>query len=375
MRVLVDPEAFGYLRCGAARYFAAVLRGLRAAGVEVDLPLVGATQDYLRGWLPFDAYSPWPRMVARLRPRLVRRATILSRQLYDRRLKAGNFDVVLPTSVLHDTSFLNHMGDRPYLLVCHDTMRSASIPNGAIDVPSDPLHRLVYLARRAARIVCVSEQTRRDLLSSGPLPEERVAVVLTGNLLPLFAKRGAPLPSLPERYLLFVGSRHVRKNFDGTVRALAPLLQRPDGPSLVATGQLNVWERDFVDLLGLSDRVQGVEVDDARLVTLYQRALGLIYPSFYEGFGLPVLEAMALGCPVVASNSSSLPEIAGDAALLVDPADPAAILRAAERIADDPQLRTQLIAAGHARAARFSFDAMMDGFLDQLYAAAGIQRR
>jgi glycosyltransferase involved in cell wall biosynthesis len=250
-----------------------------------------------------------------------------------------------------------------------------TIPSGALDSSPDALHRQLYFARRAARVVCVSEATRRDLLSSVEIPEDRAVVVPTGNLLPLFATRGAPVPGLPRAFFVFVGSRQARKNFDGTVRALVPLLKRPDGPCLVATGRLDLWERDLVADLGVADRVLGIDVDDAQLVTLYEHALGLLYPSFYEGFGLPVLEAMSLGCPVVTSNVSSLPEVAGDATLLVDPADYAALHGAAERLVDEPGLRASLAEAGRARAAQFSFDGMMRGLLEQLHAAAATQGR
>jgi len=109
-------------------------------------------------------------------------------------------------------------------------------------------------------------------------------------------------------------------------------------------------------------------------VTAYERALGLVFPTFYEGFGLPVVEAMALGCPVITSNVSSLPEVAGDAALLVDPTHHAALLAAATRLVDDPALRTSLSTAGRERAGGFTFDAMMTGLLEQLRAAAASRR-
>jgi glycosyltransferase involved in cell wall biosynthesis len=295
---------------------------------------------------------------------------LISRQLFHLRLASRRYDVVLLTSSLYDTRFLKHARGTPFVMVCHDTIRSRPIPGGAIDAWSDPLHRLLYLVRRAARVVCVSEATRRDLLSSGPVPQHRVTVVRTANLLPLFAEVGADIAGLPDRFVLFVGSRQVRKNFDGTVRALAPLLERPDGPTLIATGRLNVWEQDFVEAVGLGGRVVGLNVGDAELVTLYRRAIGLVYPSFYEGFGLPVLEAMALGCPVVTSTASALAEIAGDAALLVDPTDHSGLLRSTERLVAEPELRRQLVEAGCKRASSFSFAAMMQGMLEQLRAAS-----
>ncbi len=365
MRVLVEPEAFRYGRCGTARYYAAVCHGLAARGVEVDLPLVASGTDFHRGPIRLSAGTAGSH-----EERLSWWAGRLSRRLFLRRAARGRHDVVLLTSSRYETDFLDLAHGTPFLMVCHDTMRSVPIPGGAVDAWADPLHRLLYLARRAARVVCVSEATRRDLLASAPLDPSRVSVVPTGNLLPLWAASGEPVAGLPERYLLFVGSRQVRKNFVGTVRALAPLLTRIGGPRLVCTGRLDPFEIDLLEALGLGQAVLGLDAPDAALVSLYERALGLVFPSFYEGFGLPVLEAMALGCPVVTSSTSSLPEVAGDAALLVDPADAAALLHAATRLVDEPDLRATLSEAGRRRAALFTFESMMSRFLDELRSAA-----
>jgi len=370
VRVLVDPEGFLYERTGGARYCVAVCRGLRAAGVQVDVPLIASGTSFEPGRFRLDRYRAWPRRLQWLRRELRWRSVLLSRRLFHHRLAHGNHDVTFLISWNYDTEIVAYRHRAPYVMVCHDTMRSLTIPAGALDSSPDALHRQLYFARRAARVVCVSEATRRDLLSSVSIPEERAVVVPTANLLPLFATTGAPVPGLPPAYFAFIGARQARKNFDGTVRALVPLLTRPGGPSLVATGRLDLWERDLVNDLGVADRVLGIDVDDAQLVTLYEQAIGLLYPSFYEGFGLPVLEAMSLGCPVVTSSVSSLPEVAGDAALLVNPADYAALLQAAERLVNEPELRVSLAGAGRARAAQFSLDRMMRGLLEQLHAAA-----
>ena len=105
------------------------------------------------------------------------------------------------------------------------------------------------------------------------------------------------------------------------------------------------------------------EVAVEELVALYSRALALVYPSLYEGFGMPVLEAMACGCPVVTSDRSSLPEVAGDAALLVDPADRGQLSRAMVTLATDPGGRGRLAAAGHTRAERFTWRATAEGMV------------
>jgi len=365
MRVLVDPEAFRHGRCGMTRYYAAVCEGLRASGIEVDLPVVLSDSEFVP-----DQFDPIRILPRALGSKLVRYGERLSRRLFHSRLKAGNYDVILPTSAHHDTTFLEHSGGKPFIIICHDTIRSVPIPGGSIDAWVEPLHKLLYLARRAACVVCVSEATRRDLLHSKSVDPEKVAVVRTANLLPLRAPSGCPVAGLPEKYLFFVGSRQVRKNFDGALRALAPLLRRGDDIRLVCTGRFSIWENDLLDALGLTDQVRGLDLTDAELVTTYERAIALVYPTYYEGFGLPVLEAMAAGCPVLTSNTSSLPEVAGDAALLVDPADHVALLREATRLVDDAALRARLSGAGRSRAESFTLDAMMNGLIEQLHLAA-----
>lgn len=308
-----------------------------------------------------------------MRERLVWWCGKLSRQLFHQKLSSGRYDLVLLSSSQYQTDFLDYAGETPFLMVCHDTMRSMVIPGGAIDAWSDPLYRLLYLVRRAARVICVSEATRRDLLQCLPHPLENLAVVPTGNLLPLWANRGSSVPGLPESYLLFVGSRQVRKNFHGMMRVMASLHHSIPNIKLVCTGFLNPCERDFLESLGIAGLVTGLDVSDTQLVTLYEQALGLVFPSFYEGFGLPVLEAMHCGCAVVASKTSAISEIAGDAAILVEPGDQAALSHACERLVNDSELRATLAKAGRRRAGQFSFPNMMKEFLEQVETA--VQQR
>ena len=160
-------------------------------------------------------------------------------------------------------------------------------------------------------------------------------------------------------YLLCVGTIEPRKNLPAVFRALArlPRAERPElrvvgAPGLDATAIQALPAR-----LGLNGDVRflGPRPTD-ELVTLYAGALALVYPSLLEGFGLPVLEAMAAGAPVVASNRSSVPEVAGDAAILVDPEDDTSIAAALERVVTSSALRDDLRARGRARAARFSWE-------------------
>jgi glycosyltransferase involved in cell wall biosynthesis len=170
--------------------------------------------------------------------------------------------------------------------------------------------------------------------------------------------------NLPERYILFVGTLEPRKNIITLLQAFAQVIAETpqDDLTLVIAGGKGWGGEDYmstVDALKLHDHVRFAGfVEDDHLPALYRGALLFVYPSLYEGFGLPVLEAMACGTPVITSNRASLPEVAGDAALLVDPTRPEALAAAMTSIMNDGTLRQALRAKGLARARTFTWDAV-----------------
>ncbi len=161
---------------------------------------------------------------------------------------------------------------------------------------------------------------------------------------------------LPGDFLLFVGSLEPRKNIDVLVEAL---LQLPADIPLVLTGWNGWGEKQWHDKIAttrLKNRVYVLgHVPDHDLSALYSGAAALVYPSLYEGFGLPIVEAMACGCPVICSNAASMPEVAGDAAMLIDPARADDLAGAITTVLEDDQIRQTLIRKGLARAASFSW--------------------
>lgn len=221
-----------------------------------------------------------------------------------------------------------------------------------------------YTARRAEALLAISEHTKKDLVEILAVPPERVTVthlaadplyqapVAEDDVLRLRRRHGLERP-----FFLYTGNISPRKNLRGLLQAFARV-QSALPVDLVVTGGLSWSDRwsAWVRELGLADRVHRLGyVERQDMPALYRACLAFVFPSFFEGFGLPVLEAQTVGAPVVCSNATSLPEVAGDSALLFPPADTTALARALTAMATDPALRRDLAARGLANVRRFSW--------------------
>ena len=224
-------------------------------------------------------------------------------------------------------------------------------------------------ARKAALILTLSEFSRRDIIETYAVDPERVLV--TPAAAPMHFKPVADeteLKTIRERYgisanyLLSLGSIQPRKNLTRLIEAFQWLrTARPDDkpPQLVIAGKRGWLDDDVFRAArqdGLNESVKLIGyVPEEDLPALYSGALCFVYPSYFEGFGLPVLEAMQCGAPVIAGNQTSLPEVAGNAALLFDPFDTRALVEAIARVIDHPDYRAELRVKGLKRAAEFSW--------------------
>jgi glycosyltransferase involved in cell wall biosynthesis len=236
-------------------------------------------------------------------------------------------------------------------------------------------------ARLADRVIAVSETVARDVRRYLPAAAPKLHVVREG-----VSGRFAPAPDgavaacrarygLTRPYLLHVGRLDPGKNLRVLLLALATLRDQGLPHDLVLAGPSG-WKHDgFYRLLrdlGLSDRVKALGyVPDEEMAALYSGADVFVFPSLYEGFGLPPLEAMACGTPVVASSRSAMPEVLGDAALLVEPQDVSAVTGAVRRVLEDGALRSRLREAGLQRAAGYSWEAAARATVEVYRRAAG----
>ncbi len=221
----------------------------------------------------------------------------------------------------------------------------------------------------AGAVICVSESTRRDLLHYYEVDPRRIVTIHSG-LPPLPSPE--PIAGLPDRYLLFVSTIEPRKNLDALIDAFDTL--RASGEysgSLVVAGRVG-WKAEATARRLRRDGIVHLDyVKPSQLAALYSGAEAFVFPSIYEGFGFPMLEAMAQGVPVVAARSSSLPEIGGDAALYFDLDHPEQLTAQIRRIVSESALREELIARGRKRSAEFRWDRAAKETLNVLVGVAG----
>lgn len=214
---------------------------------------------------------------------------------------------------------------------------------------------------RADHVICISEHTRRDLMELFGTPSTKISVVHLGvDLFPSRPNGDAPLPIANSRpFLLYVGNRSGYKNFLQFVSAVAgsSALRRDFDILAFGGGAFSAQEQAIIASHGMgAERVRQVGGDDSVLAWLYDQAAALVYPSLYEGFGLPPLEAMVHRCPVISSNTSSMPEVIGDAAEFCDPSDPTAIADAIKRVVYSPTRTELLIRLGERRIDLFTWE-------------------
>ena len=221
-------------------------------------------------------------------------------------LKRGNYDVFHPT--FFDGYFLPYLGNKPFVLTVHDMIPELFIGKKDMQVRQKPI-----LCEKAAHIVTVSNKTKQDLIDILDVPPEKISVIYHGA--PEY-KEISPTPLVRGKYILFVGNREGYKNFKLMVKAIAPLLKYHSEIKLVCTGvPFTIEEKKLFLLLGIENNLIHYCPNDDELKNLYTYALCFIYPSLYEGFGIPILEAWQANCPVLLNKKSCFPEIAQDAAI------------------------------------------------------------
>lgn len=226
-------------------------------------------------------------------------------------LEKGDFDIFHPTFFF--SYFLKHLHGKPFVLTIHDMI--PELYPQYFPANNDQIVNRQLLVPLASHIIAVSEQTKKDIIRFLNVPEEKITVIYHGA----DTKPYTPTETISDdyEYILFVGERHSYKNFIPFCTACLPVLKRHKDLKIVCTGHpFTKEELSFFNTHGIRERfVHRFMKSDQEFLDLYHNSIAFVYPSDYEGFGIPILEAYKAGCPVMLNHASCFPEIAGDAAI------------------------------------------------------------
>lgn len=249
----------------------------------------------------------------------------------------------------------------PFIVTVHDLVRNCFSFSQETITEKVLLKLDIRYIKRASHIIADSQNTKNDLIKYLKIPIDRISVIYPGVDHSIFKPYNIRLLDKP--YILYTGSERPRKNLGRLLEAFAKLKKEFPELKLVkvgVTGRSEKYRRDTIkklDGLGITQDVIFVDhIPEIDLAHYYSSATLLAYPSLYEGFGLPPLEAMACGCPVVTSNTSSLPEVVGEAGIMVNPYDTESLAQAMRQVLTDDKLRDDMIKKGLEQSKKFSWE-------------------
>ena len=328
MKVLYDPQAFDMQTHGGVSRCFAELYAHRPAFVDASISIKETNNVYLKDLGFPEAGDVYKHFLCAKDTKLKHFLFKLTYNLkygkfsrWDKRplinqyetesvIKRGDFDIFHPT--FYDDYFLRLIGKKPFIITVHDM-----IPE-IFSIDHSQAKQKLAVIPKAAHIIAVSGQTKKDLVRIMNVPEEKVSVVYHGaDEEPYIPSSTAPFA---EEYILYVGSRYVYKNFTAFCKSCVGILKRHPQLKIVCTGvPFSPEEIQLFESLGIKDRMVHRFVQTRQeLFDLYHYAITFVYPSKYEGFGIPILEAYKADCPVMLNRASCFPEIAGDAAVFFD---------------------------------------------------------
>lgn len=344
--VLYDYQAFQMQRFGGiSRYFCEIIRRLH---LSYDIAIRYTINYYLTTWNLGKHRVPIFRFLYKHYGEWCKHKNY---RLSIRSLREQPNYVFHPT--YYDPYFLKYIGEAPYVITVHDMIHERFadwIPDA-----ERYIREKKEVITRASRIIAISENTKKDIVELLHIAPEKIDVIYHSTSMK--PHTGRFNLKLPEHFVLYVGERSLYKNFWRFMKAFVKLREVYPDLYVVCTGRrFDAQERAAIEELGLGECLLCLKASDKELGELYARALCFVYPSLYEGFGIPILEAYACQCPVVLSNTSCFPEIAGEAGCYFDPYSEDSMFEAIRSVLDSPQKREELVRLGNERLKLFSWD-------------------
>lgn len=367
MKILYDHQAFTFQRFGGVSKCFCELISNMPSDVETEISVRESENVHLleshicafqapklnlrrwKSWLPFKGSGFLYRSL--MKWGLLSTIESINEKYSIQMLKEGNFDVFHPT--FFDNYFLKYIGDKPWVITVHDMMPEL-FPE-YFNTRNEQIQFKKKYLNQAAAIIAVSEQTKKDMIRLLGIPADKITVVYHGGP----DKEDVKDDSLIDApYFLYVGTRDAYKNFPQTLADFADFHHNHPDVKLVCTGgDFTLVEINMIEKLGIADVLVHISANGHDMKVLYAHAIAFVYPSLYEGFGMPILEAYAYGCPVLLNNKSCFPEIAADAAIYFD-SEPGKsnLVEMFERIYQlSDEEKNEIVAKGYSRLNDFSW--------------------
>jgi glycosyltransferase involved in cell wall biosynthesis len=365
MKILYDYQAFTYqMFGGVSRYFAEIIDNL-PCNITFEIAIKRSNNIYLNSknlvanLLPdYDIetnFLPYIRstrkknlfkLLAKILPKHFPFSKYYNKIYAQGKLSNNSFDLFHAT--YYDPYFLTFLKGKPFVLTIHDMI------DEIYGIGHYTPKRKLLLAHQATHIIAVSNQTKKDIVRILAINPEKISVIYHASALKVVSNDIA----LPDNYILFVGGRtQGYKNFHFFIETISEILSLFKDLGIVCVGSsFTTEEKKMFEDLQISERIHSINATEEELFTIYHNAKIFIFPSLYEGFGIPILEAFQAGCPVILSNSSCFPEIAGNAALYFEKNNQESLKEAIILMYMKKELRDKYIFLGTERLKAFSWE-------------------
>ena len=365
MKVLLDPQIFLVQKFGGiSRLFVEVWKGsVENKDIDFECPLLYSENYHLNesGLEPKNVFNVFHNLNFKGTGRIKDLLKSSSINKTKKKLKAQQFDVFLST--YYDTYFLEHLNKKPFILTVYDMIHEIFPEYFTSDTKTIPRKKI--LIENADKIIAISKQTKKDILKFYPtVSADKIDVVYLSQTI---IENGTSIADqLPKNFILFVGNRGAYKNFKLFVETAVPFLKADPTLYIVCAGGGRLLEKEIEMLkeLGINERITQKDYKDSELASFYKKAKFFVFPSAYEGFGIPTLEAMKCGCPVILADSSCLPEIGGGAAVYFESGNSSSLANAIDTMLKDQLLRKDLIEKGFRRVQEFSWEKTAEGYFN-----------
>ena len=358
MKILLDPQIFNAHKYGGiSRYYTEIFSSLsKKKDLQINIPLYFTNNVYFNESILVSKkqkrYSFFLNFLSKV--------GISIRKITKKRNNRGalkgmvsqDYDLFIPT--YYNPYFLEYIGAKPFVLTVYDMIHE-QFPQ-YFEAYDNTVNEKLLLMEKATKIIAVSQNTKKDIIKIYPhIDASKIEVIYHGNSIKVNA--GAK-PNLPSNYILFVGVRANYKNFTFFVHAITELLKNDSSLHVVCAGggKFNNEEISLIKSLGFENQILHKTFEENELGTFYQKAKCFVFPSMYEGFGIPVLESMACGCPIVLAKHSSFPEVAGDAGFYFDLNSSEDLKNKINQLLTDENLRKEYSEKGLVQAQKFNWD-------------------